>query len=117
MKIIVLNNSSIDTSAKEKVALAEELAHFETNSLYYIQCDFNTPTQRLNRRKAELKAKRRAIENIIPPEDIQNAINNWAGNNLYKIAEYCDVPVDYLQDAISYYETKGIYFKWLEESV
>ena len=109
-KYIALNKSKIESSAEEKTLLAEELGHFATGSLYFVEATCNTPLAKLNREKCEAKAKRYAINKTISPKKIQEAINSGCVNE-YEVAEFCEVPIDFLRDTFEYYKRKGISFE------
>jgi len=110
-KNIALDKPAIKTSAEESVLLAEEIGHYATGSLFMIEATHNSPIANSNRIYYESKARGWAIEKRLPPEYIQEAIDK-CGNDFYEIAEYCDVPIDFLQKSIEYYKVKGITFQW-----
>ena len=112
LKFIGLNFSSLKSTTEEKIALAEEMAHFETDSFYHIKNDYNTPLQSLNRMKAEHKAKVWVFEKLLPYTNIQNAINSCS--NIHELAEHLEVPEQTLREAIAYYQRKGIVFELME---
>lgn len=108
-KAIALDKPRIESAAEEKVLLAEELGHYETGSIYLIEATYNTPLARANRENGEAKARRYATKETLAPAEIQKAIDSGCYND-YEIAEYCDVPIDFLRDAFKYYRQKCVLF-------
>jgi hypothetical protein len=106
MRAILLDKPLIVSKAEETVLLAEEIGHYKTGSLYPIKNTYNTSSARLNRFKCEAKAKRWAIKKVLPVSLIQNALKDRAYND-YEMAEYCDVPINFLREALQFYTTKG----------
>ena len=113
IKAIAINIEAADTQSKKVVALAEELAHFETDSFYYITNDYNSTLHRDNRLKQETKAIHQAIKKIIPYEKIQQTLKKGHLKN-YEIAEECGVTTDFLNKAFEFYKTKGIVFEYTD---
>ena len=107
-KVIALDKSRIETGMEEKVILAEEIGHYETNSMYGLSEDMNTPFARANRGKAEYRAKAWRTERLLPPETIQSAI--YKCYDEYNLADYLDVPINILREAIEYWGMKGVAF-------
>ena len=109
-KGIGVDKASTSDPTMEHVLLAEEMGHFETGALYHIGADANSAVQKSNRRKHELRAKSWAFFKIIPPENIQKIISDGY-HTPQEIAEHCNVPVEFLCEAMAFYEKKGVQFK------
>lgn len=112
-KHILIDKKSIESWNEEGSILAEEIGHYETGALYVIESTCNSPIARSNRIKYEAKAMHWAYQYYLPPEDIQNGID-YGGNDEHVIAEFCQVTVEFLQNAITYYKTKGISFHFAQ---
>jgi len=110
-KNIALDKPAIESSAEESVLLAEEIGHYITGSLYMIEATSNTPIARSNRIKYEARANRWAIEHMLTQDSIQKAIDK-CGNDLYEIAEYCNVTIGFLKKALEHYKDHGVAFHW-----
>ena len=107
-KNILLDKSHIGTAAEEKVILSEELSHYETNAFYTIRDNLNSRTARCNRLRQEAKAQKHSYIRMIPPEELQAFTKKTKPINLYDIAEYFGVTVRFLEEAMTYYRTKGM---------
>ena len=108
-KIIALNKARLRNSAEEIVVFAEEIGHLETNSLMPLSDYINPEYKRWTKIRNELLAKRWAIDRLLPVEQIQEAIDYGCSND-YEVADYCGVNIAFLNDAIKYYQRKGIEF-------
>lgn len=95
--IIVLNRY---LSASERLCvLAEELAHHHT-AQYDIRLTDDT-----NIRKQEILALSEAIEQLVPFSALAEAFSNNAWTR-YALAEYLDIPEDFVHLVVSYYDAK-----------
>lgn len=95
---IGLDNNQIDTSIEEKEILAEELGHYYTNSLYYLN------SSKELKDKCELRAKKWAYSVLVPLQKLQEKITQ--GFNLYDLADYFNVDIKYMIDCIDFYAEK-----------
>ena len=84
IKSIAIDKSRIETSAEEKMILAEEIGHFETGAFYLLETDTNSSRHRINRRKAEYKAKVWSIKKLLPAHVLQNAIGKCYSDEEYQ---------------------------------
>lgn len=100
---IVMNYKEIETSAKEKCVLSEELGHYYTDATYSPYCVDTTYIS-----KQEYKAKKWSYNTLIPYEKLLYAISNGY-RDYYSLAEYFDVTVDYIIDTIDFYAEKYEY--------
>jgi Zn-dependent peptidase ImmA (M78 family) len=91
-------------NAKEKkCVLAEELGH------YYMTVGNITDLKNICNQKQEIKARKYAIEKLVPLKNLIKASYNNC-TNLYELAEYLDVTEEFLKDTLRYYERKyGLY--------
>jgi hypothetical protein len=109
IRAIAMDKARILSTAEETVLLAEEVGHYKTDSLYSISATYNTAIERTNRIKCEAEAKRWAIKKVLPASKIKRAIKQGAVND-FEVAEYCNVTLDFLQEAFAYYRVKKILF-------
>lgn len=110
-KTIALDRLGISSTAEEVEILAEEIGHFETGALYIVNSTYNTPVARSNRIKCEGTAKRWAYENLLKPDEIESAIAKNLGD-IHLAADDCQVTVEFMNAAISYYRSCGIVFNF-----
>ena len=105
-KEIVIDKAAVKGSAEEALLLAEELAHFETGLMYYLNKDFNTPAHRMNRDKAEAQVRRYAMRKLLPAAKIKKC---WAQGitDLWEMAEELTFDADYILNAIQDYRVTG----------
>ena len=92
-----IDESVLDESVQEQVHLAHELGHCATGSFYnrYSPLDI--------RQKHENKADKWAIRQLIPEEDLAEAVN--AGiTEVWDLAELFDVTISFMQKAVCYYK-------------
>jgi len=108
---IILDKAHIETKAEEKVILAEEISHYETNAFYTIRDNMNNHTARGNRLRQEAKAQHHSYLRVLPPDELQIYIRRMKSVNVYEVAEHFDVTVESVCRAMEYYETKG-YCLW-----
>lgn len=97
---IALNYHELGTSIEEKETLAEELGHYYYDATYPLDC-----TDSVLISKQEYRAKKWSYNVLIPFEDLKLAIKNGI-NNLYSLAEYFEVTVQYMKNAIQFYINK-----------
>lgn len=95
---IALDNKQIDTSIEEKEILAEELGHYYTNSLYFLN------SSKELKDKCELRAKKWAYSVLVPFSKLKEKLIQ--GFNLYELADYFDVDIKYMIDCIDFYTEK-----------
>jgi hypothetical protein len=95
---IALNSKKINNSIEEKEILAEELGHYYCNALYYIDSD------KITKRKCELRAIKWAYSILVPFQKLKEKIIQ--GFNLYDLADYFDVDINYMNDCINFYTEK-----------
>ena len=102
---IFFNENSFATTTERRVALAHEVAHCQTGTVYSI----NTP--KILKAQYERQAWKKTIKNLIPPEELTRVFETcvYAGTlDIYEAAEKLDVTVDLLEMAIKYYRDNGV---------
>jgi len=110
---IILDRAAVYNSAEEYSLVAEEYAHYETNSLYELNPDFNESYSRMMRIAAEGKAKRHAITRHIPFEKMDAVFERFVyadGLDIYELAEYFEMTPEFAIKAIEHYHNQGM--KW-----
>ena len=112
-KSIAIDRQKLASKAEEGALLAEEIGHFETKGLFIMEADANSAFSRANRGKQEAKARHWAYLSYVGPQEVQRAIE-WCGRDEAMIAEYCQVPLAFLQEALEYYRTQGIEFRFYD---
>ncbi len=95
---IALDNKNIKNSIEEKEILAEELGHYYTNSLYYLNSD------KVLKDKCEKRAIKWAYSVLIPLQKLKEKIIQ--GFNLYDLADYFNVDIEYMINCIDFYTEK-----------
>lgn len=100
-KSVLLDYKNIKTSAEEKVVLAHEIGHGETNALYGL----NSNSQEI--KKCEYKATKWAVEELIPISEYLKALKNGFVE-AWQLAEYFDVTEDFIRKAHYIYKKKGL---------
>lgn len=95
---IGLDDNQINTSIEEKEVLAEELGHYYTNTLYYLDSD------KILKDKCEYRAMKWAYFVLVPLQKLKEKIKQ--GLNLYDLADYFDVDCKYMNDCIDFYTEK-----------
>jgi len=108
---VFLNKSRIESTGEKTCVLAEEIGHIETGTLLPCEVYQNPEYLRWLKEKNKRRAKKWAIEKILPYEDIQRALYTQH-TEVCDLAEELGVPAEYLQAAIEYYAGKGIIFIW-----
>ena len=93
-------NKAMPTRYK-KCALAEEMAHAGRNVGDIVD------QSKIENQRQEYKARALAYEKIVPVENIRFAITDGY-RTYHEVAEYIDVSVEFLVEAISYYQSKGL---------
>jgi Domain of unknown function (DUF955). len=101
-KTIALNRAQIESTAEEKVLLFEELSHFETENLYFIDATSNMGTGKLNKIIYESRTRRYSIKKYLPLKKLKQAYEDGC-RNAYEVAEYLNVTEDFIRQATEYY--------------
>ena len=94
---IAMNPWSMTTIADEKVKLAHELGHCETDSFYNRYSPFDIRAQHENR------ADRWAIKKLIPKDELRAAVA-CGYTNVWELSEIFNVTENFMKKAIEYYE-------------
>ena len=93
---IGIDETQFETSAEKKAALAYELGHCKTGSFYNQYSPFDL------RERHEVRADRWAIEEIIPRQYFNDAINSGV-TEPWELAELFNVPQRFVEKAVEYY--------------
>lgn len=93
---IAIDTRKIKTRAEEKVVLAHEIGHCETGSFYNIHSPFDL------RERHEYKANKRSYQILIPYAELKAAVKKGL-TEIWELAEYFDVPCEYMQKAAEYW--------------
>lgn len=95
---IALDNKQINSSIEEKEILAEELGHYYTGSLYYINSD------KVLKNKCEHRALKWAYSVLVPFTKLKEKIAQ--GFDLYDLTDYFEVDCEYMLNCINFYTEK-----------
>lgn len=98
---IAIDVDRIDNSAHEKAILAHELGHCETGSFYNIHSLFDL------RERHEYRANKRAFNMLIDIEELKQVFASGIFE-LWELAEYFDVPCEFMDNALKYYKDIGM---------
>ena len=93
---IAIDTRKIKTRAEEKVVLAHEIGHCETGSFYNIHSPFDL------RERHEYKANKRSYQILSPHAELKAAVKKGL-TEIWELAEYFDVPCEYMQKAAEYW--------------
>ena len=93
---IAMDKRKIKTRAEEKVTLAHEVGHCETGSFYNIHSPFDI------REKHEYRANKRSFQMLVPHDELIAAVKRGL-TEIWELAEYFDVPCEYMQKAAEYW--------------
>ena len=109
-KHILLDRAHIETTSEEKVILAEEISHYETNAFYTVRSNVNERAARCNRLRQEAKAQQHSYARIVPPNELAAFLQKNKTASVYDTAEHFEITYECLERAINYYQTKGYAF-------
>ena len=93
---IGIDESVLDGDALERVHMGHELGHCETGSFYNIHSPFDL------RERHEYKANKRSYQILIPHAELKAAVKKGL-TEIWELAEYFDVPCEYMQKAAEYW--------------
>ena len=94
---IAVDTKKVKTKVEEKAILAHEIGHCETGSFYNIYSPLDI------REKHEYRADKRAIQILIPHDDLKSAVRRGI-TEMWELAEYFDVPYEFMQKAAEYWQ-------------
>ena len=100
LNAIALNYDNFETSIDEKCVLSEELGHYYMDATYPI---FSEDIVSIS--KQEYRAKKWSYFILVPFEKLKSAILEGF-TNLYSFADYFEVTVEYMKNAIDFYVEK-----------
>ena len=102
---IAIDFSRVETDREQKELLAEELGHIMSGALYpLLQC--GNPLYKQNVLRQERRARDRSLRLQVPLRELKTAIAH--GIDDYEIAEFLDIDLSTLKDAVVYYKRKGL---------
>ena len=99
---IAIDPRRVASMAEGKAKLAHELGHCVTGAFYNIYSPLDV------RRKHENTADKWAIKKLIPKDELKKAVDSGI-TEYYALAEYFDVPEQYIRKAVSLYEFGNLY--------
>lgn len=89
------------SKCREKVVLAHELGHIETDSVYSFKSEKNL------RNSKEQKAEKWAIERLIPKEELFSQIKKIGYTDVPTLAVHFEVTEEFMDKAIKYYSKQN----------
>ncbi len=102
---IVLDRRRTRPLRQRKVALAHEIGHHLTGSLYFANSPFET------RERCENRANRWAIRELLPLDELRAAARQGI-TEPWELAEHFEVTEDFVRRALAYYDACGIICKF-----
>ncbi len=101
--LVGLNRNLINSEVEEFCILAEEKAHYEVG---IIPNDYtsNSYCERITRDKNEFRAKKYAVKNLIPKENLLTTIKKSPYICIADLAELFDVTPQFMREALKIYE-------------
>lgn len=99
---IAIDVGKFDTSCQEKVCLAHEIGHCETGSFY----NFNALLD--IKAKHEHRANAWAFNQLLPFCDLTAAIQNYKLFEVWEIADFFDLPCEFVSAALEFYSAKSL---------
>jgi len=105
LQLVAIDYSKLDTTIEEKEIIAEEVSHLKYKLLYFLT-DYNNPNFASNVSKTEARAKRRAAEMLIPPEELNEALSKTT--EIWELAEIFDTSETTVITAIESYKQKSL---------
>ena len=107
---IMINKRAVENSRCELCILAEEVGHLETGSTLPFGDYLSPKYKRWLKVKNEIHAKRWAIKELLPFNDIQSAINRGCDTD-YEIVKELGVTHEFFGQAVEYYHGQGMYLQ------
>ena len=98
---IFINKKEIKDSDEEFCVLTHEYGHCATGSTHKLYSPFDLICRH------EYRADRKAILEFLPVSEIKRAIENGS-QTVYEIAEFLDMPEDFVSKAIRHYKCMGM---------
>ena len=95
---IAIDPSAFPDNMEKAVCLAHEMGHCDTSSFHNIHSNSHI------RGRHEVRANRWAYRYLIPINDLQSAILDERITSISELAEYFNVPYDFMCSAIEYYQ-------------
>lgn len=98
---VFLDYNQIDSIAKEKYLLGHELGHCITGAMHKIRSRFEL------KKRNEYRADRWAVHQLIPFDELSKAVNKGIVES-WELAEYFNVPEDFIRTAYEHYKKEGL---------
>lgn len=94
---IAIDPFKLGSAQQEKMVLAHEIGHCETGSFYNRFSGFDI------RKRHENRADKWAIIHLVPEDELNEAVS--AGlTELWELADYFDVSLDFMRKAVHWYK-------------
>lgn len=97
---IAINPNMIENNRELKECIAHELGHQATGSFYKLRSRFET------RSRMEERATRWAVQKLISADSLKKALEKGY-TEVWQLAEYFDVPENFIKDTIRIHKLKG----------
>ncbi|MFZ2537893.1 MAG: ImmA/IrrE family metallo-endopeptidase [Oscillospiraceae bacterium] len=94
---IATTDAMTSSTGNEKICLAHELGHCETGSFYNEYTPFDI------RNKHERTADKWAVEKLVTADELHDAVC-MGYTEMWELAEYFDIPQEFMQKIVCYYE-------------
>ena len=107
--MIAINRRIVEDMPDKLCTFAEEIGHIETKAMLPVADYIHPAINRQNKLKNEAKAMQFSFWAILPPHEIQSALDDGCTCD-EQIAEFCEVKPQFVREAVEYYATKGYTF-------
>lgn len=98
---VAVDPLKLESAQQERIVLAHELGHCMTGSFYNVYSPFDI------RKRHENKADKWSIQHLVPEGELNEAVS--AGfTEIWQLAEYFDVPEDYMRMACHWYKYRNM---------
>lgn len=112
-KSIALDKPAMESQGEECIVLGEEVGHYETGALYFLDATMDSPIYKSNILWCEGKAKRWKIKELLPFDELKEAFKKYrySDNIVYDLSEHFGFPESFIREALEYYtERRGLSF-------
>lgn len=100
---IAIDPLKLQSSQQERIILGHELGHCQTGSFYNSYSSFDI------RKRHENRADKWSIIHLVPEKELNEAIS--AGfTQVWQLAEYFDVPCEFMAKALHWYRNRNMNF-------
>ena len=105
---IAINNKAITSEREELCILEEERAHYDVG-IIPTNCFSNSYADKLSRERNEYRAKRKAVERLVPRDKLLNVMKNLPCIYVDALADAFEVTTDFMLDALKVYGYELVY--------